>query len=53
MRWAWLFTTRSSIYRTRKRAASTWVGVTGLVDPSLGVEIECTQAVIASDSAKL
>ena len=29
-----------------ERAASTWVGVTGLVDPSLGVEIEC-EAVIS------
>ena len=35
-----------------KRSASTWVGVTGLVDPSLGVEIEC-EAVIPSTEPRL
>jgi enamine deaminase RidA (YjgF/YER057c/UK114 family) len=36
-----------------QRAASTWVGVTGLVSSSLGVEIECTAVIAESGAAKL
>eukprot|EP00746_Dinoflagellata_sp_MGD_P151408 gnl/MRDRNA2_/MRDRNA2_83018_c0_seq1.p1 gnl/MRDRNA2_/MRDRNA2_83018_c0~~gnl/MRDRNA2_/MRDRNA2_83018_c0_seq1.p1 ORF type:complete len:431 (-),score=83.99 gnl/MRDRNA2_/MRDRNA2_83018_c0_seq1:158-1450(-) len=37
----------------KQRAASTWVGVTGLVHPALGVEIECTAQFKSAERARL